>query len=76
MKCSFDSAACSVYQPGLISHRRDFKKIASFPHSNGECHRDHKQNRQLKLNGVLKPNAAGFHVDRLCLTSPSLVSGD
>lgn len=41
-----------------------------FPHSNDECHRDHKQNRQLKLNGVLKPNAAGFHVDRLCLTSP------
>lgn len=41
-----------------------------YPHSNGECHRDHKQNRQLKLNGVLKPNAAGFHVDRLCLTSP------
>ena len=23
-----------------------------------------------KLNGVLKPYAAGFHVVRLCLTSP------
>jgi len=30
MKCSFDSAACSVYQPGLISHRRDYQKDASF----------------------------------------------
>ncbi len=51
-----------------------------FPHQHYDRHSFHareccaiRQNvrgDKSKLNGVLKPNAAGFHVDRLCLTSP------
>lgn len=72
MKCSFDSAPPAVCINRAWSATDVIIKRCQlrYPHSNGECHRDHKQNRQLKLNGVLKPNAAGFHVDRLCLTSP------